>query len=263
MVVAASLSADRLPAPSTREPRASMALSFALHGLALVPLLFAGASGSAPNEEPALLVEISLAAPAPTPDAAIDIPMSDPPPPVEAGEIAPTTVELPAPDEPPPLDIADLKPIEQPPPEPRPQPKPQAAPTPQAKPNPPRPAAKPAVTQTATAPDAGTAQITQTAAAAPPSAIVWEHHPRFRVPPRPAVYPPRAIELGHQGEALIRVRLEPDGSAAEILLHRGTGYELLDKAALAAVRGWQFMPAMRNGHAVAAWVEIPVRFHLR
>ncbi|MBN9091173.1 MAG: energy transducer TonB [Reyranella sp.] len=239
-----------------------MALSFALHGLALVPLLFAGASGSAPAEDPAILVEISLAAPAPTPESAIDVPTADPPPPVEAGEIAPTAVELQQPDEPPPLDTADLKPIEPPLP-PKPQPKPQAAPAPQAKPAPPRPASKPAVTQTATAPDAGTAQITQTAAAAPPSAIVWEHHPRFRVPPRPAVYPPRAIELGHQGEALVRVRLEPDGSAGEIVLWRGSGFDLLDKAALAAVRGWQFMPAMRNGHAVAAWVEIPVRFHLR
>jgi protein TonB len=238
-----------------------MALSFALHGLALVPLLLAGASGGAPSEEPALLVELSLAAPAPTSESAIDIPTSDPPPPVDASEIAPTAVELPPPDEPPPIDTADLKPIDPPPP-PNPQPKPQAAPTPQAKPAPPRPAPRPAVTQTATAPDAGTAQITRTATA-PQSAIVWEHHPRFRVPPRPAVYPPRAIELGHQGEALVRVRLQPDGSAAEIVLWRGSGFDLLDKAALAAVRGWQFMPAMRNGHAVAAWVEIPVRFHLR
>jgi protein TonB len=118
------------------------------------------------------------------------------------------------------------------------------------------------VTQTVSPPDAGTNQITQTAAA-PQSMIVWEHHPRFRTPPRPAVYPPRAIELGHQGEALVRVRLDTAGAAVEIVLWRGTGHELLDKAALAAVRGWQFMPAVRNGHTVAAWVEIPVRFRLR
>ena len=61
----------------------------------------------------------------------------------------------------------------------------------------------------------------------------------------------------------MRVRLDPDGTAAEILLWRGTGFELLDRAALVAVRGWRFMPAMRDGRAVAAWVEIPVRFHLR
>jgi protein TonB len=237
-----------------------MALSFALHGLALVPLLFAGASGNL-SEEPALLVEISLAAPAPTPAPTIDIPLPDQPPPVEAGELAPSTVELPSPEEPPPVDTAELKSPDPPPPPPKPQPKPRAAPTPVKAT--PRPAPRPAVTQTAMTPDAGTAQITQTAATAPAAAIVWEHHPRFRTPPRPAVYPPRAIELGHQGEALVRVRLDPSGSAAEIVLWRGTGFELLDKAALAAVRGWQFMPAMRNGHAVAAWVEIPVRFHLR
>jgi protein TonB len=126
----------------------------------------------------------------------------------------------------------------------------------------PQPAVNTAATQTSAPPNTGTDQITQ-AAAASQSLIVWEHHPRFRVPPRPAAYPPRAIELGHQGEALVRVRLAPDGSAAEIVLWRGTGFELLDKAALAAVRGWQFLPAIRDGHAVAAWVEIPVRFHLR
>ncbi len=232
-----------------------MALSLALHGVALLPLLFAGASGSSPAEEP-VLVEISLAAPAPMPTT-IDVPMPDLPPPVEVGELAPSTVDLPAPDVPPPVDSAELKPIEPPPPKP----KPKSAPTVQPKAAS-RPAANTAVTQTSAAPNTGTDQITQTAAASQ-SLIVWEHHPRFRTPPRPAVYPPRAIELGHQGEALVRVRLAPDGSAAEIVLWRGTGFELLDKVALAAVRGWQFLPAIRDGHAVAAWVEIPVRFHLR
>jgi protein TonB len=238
-----------------------MALSLALHGLALLPLLFAGSSGSALSDEPAVLVEISLAAPAPTP-APIDVPLPDQPPPVEASELAPSTIDLPAPDVPPPVDSAELEPIEPPPPPPKPepQPKPKAAPKAQAKTT--HSAPKPAVTQTAAPPATGSDQITRTAAASQ-SLIVWEHHPRFRTAPKPAVYPPRAIELGHQGEALVRVRLDPTGAAAEIVLWRGSGFELLDKAALAAVRGWQFLPAIRDGRAVAAWVEIPVRFHLR
>lgn len=235
-----------------------MALSFAFHGLAAVPLLLAGTSGGTPLDEPAFLVEIALAAPAPS-EASVDLPMPDPPPSVEASELDNWKVELPTPEEPPPpLTAAELGPAVPPTPRPPAPPRPKA-PSP---PNPARPAPKPAVTQTQSAPDTGTAQVTQTAAAQQPS-IVWEHHPRFRAPPRPAVYPPRAIELGQQGEALVRVRLEPSGEPAEILLWRGTGHELLDKAALAAVRGWQFLPAMRQGHAVAAWVEIPVRFHLR
>ncbi|MBS0550088.1 MAG: energy transducer TonB [Proteobacteria bacterium] len=237
----------------------SVALSLALHGLALVPLLFAGTSGSTPSEEPALLVELALAAPAPQgaaePEAVIDVPTPEAPPPVQTTDIKPV-------EPPPPVEVSELKAADPPPP-PKPappQPQPQPKPKPKAAPRAPQPASD--VTQTVAPPDTGTAEITQTASAAT-SAIVWEHHPRFRVPPRPAVYPPRARDLGQQGEALVRVRLAPDGSAAEILLWRGSGFELLDRAALVAVRGWQFMPAIRNGHAVTAWVEIPVRFHLR
>ncbi len=38
---------------------------------------------------------------------------------------------------------------------------------------------------------------------------------------------------------------------------------MLDRAAVAAVKSWHFLPAMRDGRPVSAWVEIPVRFHLR
>ncbi|KAK6020599.1 TonB-dependent receptor, partial [Ostertagia ostertagi] len=44
MVVPAALSAERLPAPPARGPRVPVALSLALHGLAIVPLLLAGMS---------------------------------------------------------------------------------------------------------------------------------------------------------------------------------------------------------------------------
>ena len=92
MVVPAALSAERLPAPSARAPRVSMALSLALHGLAVVPLLLAGTSGSTPVDEPAFLVEVSLAAPAPSDatgpadpqpsESSVDLPMPDQPRPV-------------------------------------------------------------------------------------------------------------------------------------------------------------------------------------
>jgi protein TonB len=124
------------------------------------------------------------------------------------------------------------------------------------------------VTQTQAPPDKGTDLSTQQAVASTSAGLfrgfaLSDGRPRFRSPPRPADYPSRAVELGQQGEALVRVRLDPDGNAAEILLWRGTGFELLDRSALAAVRGWHFLPAQRNGQPVAAWVEIPVRFHLR
>jgi protein TonB len=120
-----------------------------------------------------------------------------------------------------------------------------------------------AVAAPALAPDAGNAAATQQATAASADVIVFEGKPRFRVPAKPAAYPARAIELGQQGEVLVRARLDLDGSVAEIRLWRTSGFDALDRSALAAVRGWHFHPAMRGGHPVAAWVEIPVRFHLR
>ncbi|TAJ91326.1 MAG: energy transducer TonB [Reyranella sp.] len=280
MVVPAALSAERLPAPPARGPRVSVALSLALHGLAIVPLLLAGISGSSANDdEPALMVELSLAAPTtgaaaeadqpettpepqqqpelPTPPAeqteATPPPEPEPPPPQEVAAAEPEIkVELPPPDEPPPPTAAELKPAEPPKPKP-PQAKPAAAP---------RPTAQAAVTK-APVPDAGNASITQQQAASSSSLIVFEGKPRYRIPPTPAVYPPRSIELGQQGEVMVRVRLDPDGTAAEIMVWRSSSFPLLDRAALTAVRGWHFLPALRDGRPVAAWVEIPVRFHLR
>ncbi|WP_428686211.1 energy transducer TonB [Reyranella sp.] len=280
MVVPAALSAERLPAPPARGPRVPVALSLALHGLAIVPLLLAGMSGSSANDDqPALMVELSLAAPTAGPAAEADQPDTTEPqqqpdvpmPPVERAEVAPPPepepppppqevaaaepeikLELPPPDEPPPPTAAEMKPVEPPKPKP-PQPRPAAAP---------RPTTQAAVTK-APSPDAGNASITQQQAAASSSLIVFEGRPRYRIPPTPAVYPPRSIELGQQGEVLVRVRLEPDGAAAEIVLWRSSSFPLLDRAALTAVRGWHFLPAIRDGRPVAAWVEIPVRFHLR
>jgi protein TonB len=260
----------------------SVALSLALHGLVIVPLFLAGISGSSADDgEPALMVELSLAAPTAGPAAEADQPETapepqqqhepptppvetaeqtpppepepEPPPPQEVAAIEPEIkVELPPPDEPPPPTAAEMKPVEPPKPKP-PQPKPAAAP---------RPTAQAAVTK-APSPDAGNASVTQQQAAASSSLIVFEGKPRYRVPPTPAVYPPRSIELNQQGEVLVRVRLEPDGAAAEIVIWRSSNFPLLDRAALTAVRGWHFLPAMRDGRPVAAWVEIPVRFHLR
>lgn len=278
MVVPAALSAERQPAPPARGPRVPVALSLALHGLAIVPLFLAGTSGSsASDDQPAaLMVELSLAAPTPGPAAQADLPdatpepqqQPEPPtPPVEQAEVTPSQeaaavepeikVELPPPDEPPPPTAAEMKPVAPPKPKP-PAPKP-PAPKPAAAL---RPTAQAAVTR-APSPDVGNASITQQQQATASSLIVFEGKPRFRIPPTPAVYPPRSIELGQQGEVMVRVRLEPDGSAAEIMVWRSSSFPLLDRAALTAVRGWHFLPALRDGRPVAAWVEIPVRFHLR
>lgn len=103
------------------------------------------------------------------------------------------------------------------------------------------------------------AAVVATAAPAMPIIV----NPSFRMPPAPPVYPKRARDLDQQGEALVRARLDRDGNAEEIVLWRSSGYDLLDNAALSAVRRWQFEPARRDGEPIVAWVQVPVRFFLR
>ena len=235
-----------------------MALSFGLHGAAILLLFAAGAAGSMGSEEP-LMVELALVSPSSSDsenndarDVAVELPATEEAPPVDFSTML-KPVELAPSQEPPPVDLSELKPVE---PKPAPPPKPQ------------KPASAPkAATPSKPTPaqNFGSGSDAQQAAAGflPTPAIVWEGKPRYRHPPTPAIYPARAIELNQQGEVLVRVRLDPEGTAVEIVLHRPSGFSMLDRAALAAVREWRFLPAMRDGRPVACWVEIPVRFHLR
>jgi protein TonB len=98
--------------------------------------------------------------------------------------------------------------------------------------------------------------------AAPLPAPMLITAPRYRSPPAPPRYPPRAVELGLTGTVLVRARVGADGNTQEIRVWRSSGQPLLDAAALAAVRGWAFEPATMAGRRAEAWVEVPVHFRL-
>jgi protein TonB len=78
----------------------------------------------------------------------------------------------------------------------------------------------------------------------------------------PARYPALLRERGIEGVVQLRVKVGPDGRAAEVQLQRGSGWRLLDEAALAQARGCSFRPAVEGERPVAEWVEFPVRFAL-
>jgi protein TonB len=87
--------------------------------------------------------------------------------------------------------------------------------------------------------------------------------PRFRRPPQPAAYPPQSVRRNEAGTALIRARISSLGDVVEANVFQSSGYALLDKSAIAAVRRWMFVPEQRGGHASEAWVQIPVHFRLQ
>jgi len=76
------------------------------------------------------------------------------------------------------------------------------------------------------------------------------------------VYPRRAREMGWQGTVLLRVEVNPDGSVGEVEIRRTSGHISLDQAAAKAAKTWRFEPPTDGGFAMAAVVDVPVRFDL-
>lgn len=79
---------------------------------------------------------------------------------------------------------------------------------------------------------------------------------RFRN--RPPAYPVQAAALGQHGAVVVVIHVAENGSAAGVDIVESSGFDVLDQAAVAAVRKWHFHPAMQNGQAVS--FDMPFRF---
>lgn len=117
------------------------------------------------------------------------------------------------------------------------------------------PVAQPAPTLAAAAP-------AQAPAASAPAAALAEARPDHQRCPS-APYPAALRERGIEGVVLLRVRVGADGLASDVHVTAGSGWLLMDQAALARARGCRFLPARRGSEAVESWVEFPVRFVLQ
>lgn len=184
-----------------------------------------------PPQIPPMTIE--FAAPAP--------PVVEPPPPAPA----PPVVEPP----PPVVDELAAKPA----PKPVPKPKPKPAPKPVAKPQPKPVEAPPAPPVAAPAPPAPPAAAPVT----PPSATAG-----YLKNPAPE-YPQMAHRRGWEGSVLLRVQVLASGKPGQIQIQKSSGRQVLDDAALAAVKRWSFVPAKQGEVAQVGWVSVPIDFKLR
>lgn len=75
-------------------------------------------------------------------------------------------------------------------------------------------------------------------------------------------YPPASRELGEQGRVLLRAMINTDGTVAQVVLRKSSGFDRLDQAALDTVKNWRFVPAQRGEQKVSASVVVPVAFSL-
>jgi protein TonB len=92
------------------------------------------------------------------------------------------------------------------------------------------------------------------------------------VPPRPVAgaadnappaYPAAARRRGEQGRVLVRADVSADGAPLAVMVAQSSGHTVLDEAAVAAVRHWQFIPGTSGGQAVRAVALVPVQFRLQ
>lgn len=89
------------------------------------------------------------------------------------------------------------------------------------------------------------------------STIIHEANYRRQTPP---VYPRRALELGQEGTVTLHAEVTVAGLPRELKVAKSSGHRLLDMAALAAVKKWEFEPTNVNGNSITSWVRVPVRF---
>ena len=65
-----------------------------------------------------------------------------------------------------------------------------------------------------------------------------------------------------EGTVRIRVLVKKDGSVGDAIIQISSGITSLDDAALKAVYGCKFKPAIQNGRPVKVWVSFPYEFIL-
>lgn len=108
-----------------------------------------------------------------------------------------------------------------------------------------------------------TAAATSTAAAPPatPPTTAPRFDANYLSNPKPA-YPPLSRKLNEQGTVRLKVLVEASGQPGKVDVAQSSGFERLDKAAVAAVSKWNFTPARQGNVAVAAWVNVPIVFSL-
>ena len=104
----------------------------------------------------------------------------------------------------------------------------------------------------------------------PPSGTSGSGEPHVTLPsskasylnnPRPQ-YPPMSKRLGETGTVMLKVLVGADGTAKDVLIHKSSGFERLDVAALEAVRKWRFVPGTRLGVPEDMWFNVPVKWVL-
>lgn len=85
--------------------------------------------------------------------------------------------------------------------------------------------------------------------------------PKYLYGSKPA-YPQAARKAGWEGTVVVRVLIDTGGRVESASMRDSSGYDILDEAAVQAVKKWRFSPAQRDGVSIASLHDVRVRFRL-
>ena len=223
-------------------------LTALLHGLVLLAYLHRPAEPVVTQAMPLPMIAIALAAPA---QQAVALPQAAPTPPKPV--------------------VTPPKPVVKPKPKPKPKvtPKPKAPSEikkpqpektePKADTSPPAPAAP--STPAPASPIASAPKANHASASASPVITQANANADYLHNPAPP-YPRMAKQRHWEGQVTLRVLVTPDGRCGDISVHRSSGHDVLDEAALDAVRNWRFVPGKKGDTPISSWVNVPIAFTL-
>jgi protein TonB len=89
-----------------------------------------------------------------------------------------------------------------------------------------------------------------------------EAKPFYKKNPRPH-YPDIARKRNVQGTVVVLALVNEKGGVEETRVETSSGHALLDNAAIAAVKSWEFEPGRRGDKPVKSYVKLPITFQLK
>ncbi len=92
--------------------------------------------------------------------------------------------------------------------------------------------------------------------------VISEADPLYSVNPEPR-YPRMAKKRGYEGTVLLNVLVSKEGRVKNLWIFESCGYNILDNAAMEAVKDWIFKPGTQDDKPVEMWVQVPVKFELK
>jgi protein TonB len=79
---------------------------------------------------------------------------------------------------------------------------------------------------------------------------------------QPPKYPQLAKQMHQEGLVTLMVEVDQKGMPVKVEVKQSSGYQLLDRAALEAVRRWRFQPERIGDIPIESKVTVPIRFRL-